>query len=416
MEKLYVLRDNFPIATIESHDRQTWHFAFTRQGIEAGIEISNSFSIDDEIDQSCVKNWFCNLLPEGQSRERLVASERIADNDFAILKHIGLDCAGALTISDTIPAAMGKIPRKTITRKQLEQWSREDARVELNIIAQEKTRMSLAGAQRKWAVIFEQGEYYFPGDDEPSTHIIKAANNHAIILGEVYMNTLAELFGLTVPPCHIDLVGKGLFFCIERYDRALNNGQITRIHQEDMCQVLGLPASRKYQADMGPTFGECIAAIKRYSTVSAPIIDVIQLIRWQIFNVICGNSDGHAKNISLLQNHEGKWQLAPLYDLVSTQALQIYRADLAFSVGTNFMPGSVRASDWHAMADECEITRPQMVREVKQALVKLNELNASDTLKHTLETRGVTEDYWNRLEQVKLYIEKQCRRIDRQLT
>lgn len=68
------------------------------------------------------------------------------------------------------------------------------------------------------------------------------------------------------------------------------------------------------------------------------------------------------------------------------------------------------------MADECEITRPQMVREVKQALVKLNELNASDTLKHALETRGVTEDYWNRLEQVKLYIEKQSRRIERQLT
>ena len=57
MEKLYILRDNFPIATIESHDRQTWHFTFTRQGIEAGIEISNSFSINDEIDQSCVKNW-----------------------------------------------------------------------------------------------------------------------------------------------------------------------------------------------------------------------------------------------------------------------------------------------------------------------------------------------------------------------
>ena len=67
LETLYVLRNDEPIATIETQDRLQWRFAFTPRGIESGIELSNSFSLhDDVIDNTVAKNWFSNLLPEGK--------------------------------------------------------------------------------------------------------------------------------------------------------------------------------------------------------------------------------------------------------------------------------------------------------------------------------------------------------------
>jgi serine/threonine-protein kinase HipA len=83
----------------------------------------------------------------------------------------------------------------------------------------------------------------------------------------------------------------------------------------------------------------------------------MQLVRWQIFNVICGNSDGHAKNIALLQDERGRWRLAPAYDLVSTQTLKVYNPELGFAVGDNYMPGAISKKDWHGMAGECGITK-----------------------------------------------------------
>ncbi len=229
------------------------------------------------------------------------------------------------------------------------------------------------------------------------------------------MNTLAECFGLKVPACHIVRQGRGLFFCIERYDRHLVDDKYTRVHQEDMCQVLGLPSARKYEKDQGRPFSDCIQALKHYSNAQAPIIGIMELIRWQIFNVICGNSDGHAKNISLIQNSEGHWQLAPVYDLVSTQSLKVYNPDLAFAVGTHFMPGSVKKKDWEAMAEACGISKSQIIKEVRAAVIKLEALYNSEDLRGRLRERGVDDDCWRKLEQAKLYIAKQCKRIERGL-
>lgn len=415
-ERLYVLKDDEAVATIETQDRLQWRFAFTRQGIESGIELSNSFSLGDEVvDNAIAKNWFSNLLPEGRARDRLVASEALADNDFALLKHIGLDCAGALVITEALPPPGEVKPRVKISKQQLEAWSKERATLELNVLSGEPARMSLAGTQRKWAVVLEAGEYYFPATQEPSTHIIKAAEKHSIILNEIYMNTLAWLFGLPVPHCHIESVGKGLFFCIERYDRQRNDGGTTRLHQEDMCQVLGVPAARKYQKDKGPRLSDCVAVIREHCTARAPVLDIMQLIRWQIFNVICGNSDGHAKNIALLQDERGRWSLAPAYDLVSTQALKIYSPELGFAVGDNFLPGAISQKDWHRMAEDCGIAKSQIINEVKQALTKLESLYQSAELRSELEKRGVEAHYWRKLEPPILYIARQSKRIRKQL-
>jgi serine/threonine-protein kinase HipA len=66
---------------------------------------------------------------------------------------------------------------------------------------------------------------------------------------------------------------------------------------------------------------------------SEPAIDTQHLLRWQVFNVLAGNSDGHAKNLALLHLGDGTTRLAPFYDLVCTRAIARIDVHLAFEVG-----------------------------------------------------------------------------------
>ena len=118
----------------------------------------------------------------------------------------------------------------------------------------------------------------------------------------------------------------------ERYDRfPSDNGEVLRAHQEDFCQALGYGHERKYQEDGGPSFAQCFGMLRDVS--SDPATDLQHLLRWQIFNVLAGNSDGHAKNLSLLYTPDGEIRLAPFYDLVCTRAIDRIDHHLALSVG-----------------------------------------------------------------------------------
>ena len=70
------------------------------------------------------------------------------------------------------------------------------------------------------------------------------------------------------------------------------------------------------------------------------------LLRWQAFNVLAGNSDGHAKNLSLLHQANGEVRLAPFYDLVCTRAIERIDYRLAFSVGDEKNPGIMTLKHW----------------------------------------------------------------------
>jgi len=147
---------------------------------------------------------------------------------------------------------------------------------------------------------------------------------------------------------------KHQFVQISRYDRYLDNdSQVARIHQEDFCQALGYSHVRKYQNDGGPSFADCVALVRNAS--DDPAIDVQALLRWQIFNVLAGNSDGHAKNLSLLYHRDGSIRLAPFYDLVCTRAIERIDENLAFDVGGERNPSMVTMDHWQALAGECDI-------------------------------------------------------------
>ena len=85
---------------------------------------------------------------------------------------------------------------------------------------------------------------------------------------------------------------------VERFDRREEGDRVVRLHQEDVCQALGVDPQRKYQADGGPSAADVVRLLRRRSSRAAQ--DVLAFIDRLVLAVAIGNADAHAKNYSLL--------------------------------------------------------------------------------------------------------------------
>jgi len=109
---------------------------------------------------------------------------------------------------------------------------------------------------------------------------------------------------------------------VRRYDRRRPPaGDIpARVHQEDGCQATSMPPGLKYEEQGGPSLRDFASLIRDYGDPR----DVSILLRRTTFNMAIGNADAHAKNFSVLHDADVPViRLAPMYDLLSTIALEL---------------------------------------------------------------------------------------------
>ena len=140
---------------------------------------------------------------------------------------------------------------------------------------------------------------------------------------------LAAAVGLKVPSVTL-LDGPHPLYLVERFDRVVVEGGVQRLHQQDLCQAHGLTSAFKYESDGGPTLAAHVHLVQKSSSV--PIKDLEQLLMWFWFNVLIGNNDCHAKNLSLLNTPTGL-RLAPFYDLLSTALYRGLSPRFSYSIG-----------------------------------------------------------------------------------
>lgn len=117
---------------------------------------------------------------------------------------------------------------------------------------------------------------------------------------------------------------------IARYDRQWVDGDLQRLHQNDLCQSLGIELGRKYELDGGPTLAMCCTAVMQHS--SQPALDKKRMLEWAVFNVAVTTWTAHAKNLSLLSTG-GHTRLAPFYDLICTTVYEHLSKRFAFKIG-----------------------------------------------------------------------------------
>jgi len=92
------------------------------------------------------------------------------------------------------------------------------------------------------------------------------------------------------------------------------------VHQEDGCQATSTPPQQKYEEQGGPSLRDFASVLRDFGDPA----DVITLLRRTAFDMAVGNADAYAKNFSVLHEPDGSIiKLAPLYDVLSTIALEL---------------------------------------------------------------------------------------------
>jgi serine/threonine-protein kinase HipA len=194
-------------------------------------------------------------------------------------------------------------------------------------------QFSLAGAQAKTALLHEDGRWGVPSGSAATSHILKPAvaglDDHD--LNEHLCLDAAGRAGLVVARTRVARFGEESAIVVDRYDRRPADGRLIRIHQEDMCQALGINPARKYQNEGGPGPRE-VAHLFR--DVMPP--RVADEAVWRFFDALAWNwliagTDAHAKNYSLLLAGS-EVRLAPLYDVASALPYGVHERKLRFAM------------------------------------------------------------------------------------
>jgi serine/threonine-protein kinase HipA len=223
-------------------------------------------------------------------------------------------------------------------------------------------QFSLPGAQPKIALLRDEGRWGVPSGRIPTTHILKppTGNFDGYAHNEHYCLQLAAAIGLPTCTSTVLRVGDEVAICVERYDRVKQDGTWLRIHQEDVCQALGVRPEMKYQNEGGPSPQAIGKLIRDYSTESEGDLQVFFLAL--IFNWFIGGSDAHAKNYSLLLGSNQGVRLAPLYDISSAlpyDGIARRKLKLAMKIGSTYKWHDIRLDDWIEQAATMGFSREE---------------------------------------------------------
>lgn len=149
---------------------------------------------------------------------------------------------------------------------------------------------------------------------------------------------LAELAGISVVPHSLIRFADGdLCYITRRIDRT-EKGE--KLAMEDMCQLSERLTEHKYKG----SYEQIAKTILKYS--SLPQLDLVNFWELVVFSWITGNSDMHLKNFSLYSpENDGKFQLTPAYDLVSTK-LVIPEDNEELALTLNGKKNKIKRSDF----------------------------------------------------------------------
>jgi serine/threonine-protein kinase HipA len=271
-------------------------------------------------------DFFENMLPEGPALARMAALAGVRPADtYGILKAFGKDCAGAVMVlpEGENPGGNNSSGYTPMTTGELQRLIEGLDVAPLGVSAERGFRPSLAGFQRK-ALLGRaaDGTWQLPRGDAPSTWILKPDGQHPMAVNEATCLRLAAACGLDVPETDLFDVAGLPVYAIRRYDRqdGPDGGLPLRVHQEDGCQATATPPGLKYEEQGGPALRDLAALVRDFGEPR----DVTSLLGRTTFNMAVGNADAHAKNFSLLHEADGRTvRLAPLYDVLSTIALEL---------------------------------------------------------------------------------------------
>lgn len=349
-----------------------------------------------------VKVFFENLMPEGQGLDDASILYQVSKaNLTGLLIHLGRDLAGALSLK-TVKASEHEVPAaetnmRLVTPAELSERIRDRANKSFSVW-DGKLRLSVAGYQDKIVAFEKQASWYFvDGPGLASNIILKPEPKSAVMAGmtgnEFLCMRLARLVGIEVASVRLTQLPEPVLI-IERFDRITSSDfkTVKRLHVIDGCQALGLSPAMKYEKPFGVSRdvkhirdGASLPMLFKLLKLSPqPALDRLKLLRWVIFQVLIGNTDAHAKNLSFFYGPDGL-RLAPAYDLVCAPAFASMALDdeYAMGIGDAFTLNELSPLEWAEFAHLCGLSKKLVATELarlgKRVLSELNKLEALAT-------------------------------------
>jgi serine/threonine-protein kinase HipA len=338
---------------------------------------------------SVVRAFLWGLLPDNeQVLDRWARSYQVsARNPFALLRHVGEDCAGAaqFTSPDRVEALVAgdggvKWIDEDNIAERLRTLRRDPAAWHVSVTGQ----FSLAGAQAKTALYLDAttGRWGDPWGVVPTTHILKPAvsglDDHD--LNEHLCLSAAGLVGLSTARSQVMSFGDERAIVVERFDRASGpQDAVRRIHQEDICQALGLPPTTKYQNEGGPSPEQIVALLRQEIRSPAARADVARFVDALAFNWLIAGTDAHAKNYSVLLTGN-EVRLAPLYDVASSlpyDEFYVPRLRMAMRIGGEYRVDGISGRHWRRFATENGLDPDELTTRVDELAARTTDAFAA---------------------------------------
>ncbi len=248
-------------------------------------------------------------------------------------------------------------------------------------------QFSLSGAQAKTAFLLHDGRFGIPAGRTPTTHILKPPLREfpGHVENEHLCMALSREIGLATAISEVRRFQDELAIVVTRYDRArtadlaaaagsrasadasaleelAKTQPILRLHQEDLCQALGVPPTSKYQNEGGLSPVQIAGLLRDRS--SSPAEDITTFVDALAFNWIIAGTDAHAKNYSLLLAAGGQVRLAPLYDLASAlpyPSLELQRIRLAMKIGSTYRIRDIRGRHWRVLCQALRVDEDETI-------------------------------------------------------
>lgn len=387
---VYLHRELAGHLTQDDDGQMSFDYAASWLGKDGAIPLSHSLPIRKErfARKECA-GFFGGILPEAQPREMVAKNLHIsAKNDFAMLEQIGGECAGAVIFIPSGKVLPEREDRyRDLSTKELADMLRSLPKRPL-LAGEQEVRLSLAGAQDKVAVKVTGDKISIPLGEALSTHILKPANQYfaGLVFNEWLCLELARAARLPAARAETRNVDGIDFLLVERYDRILVKGDgaehYERLHQEDLCQALGVVSEKKYQNEGGPSLQQCFDLVREAST--APVLDLPHLLDAVIFNYLISNYDAHGKNFSIVYRTHGGYsaRFSPLYDLVCTEYYPDVSKKMAMKIGGEYLSEKVSPRNFEKLAEEAGLAKPLVKRRVSELAAAVIEAIGKIDVRH----------------------------------
>ena len=204
---------------------------------------------------------------------------------------------------------------------------------------------------------------------------------------EYAYHLMARDCGIEMMECELMEENGRAHFMTKRYDR---EGSHTKHHVQTFCGIQHFDYNNLYAFSYEQLF-------QTMRSLNLTYPEAEQMFRRMVFNVMATNYDDHTKNFGFMLKQDGRWQLAPAYDVCYSYATNNQWVS-QHSLSINGKHKNIESFDLMRLAKENNIKKgEQIIEEVKDVVCQWEryaaEVQVSDKLTRTISDTLVAPNF-----------------------